>query len=82
MVNHIYSITFGCPFILQNTPTLSCGFAFTTDFEAIWTFLSMAIPSKVTSTIFNNALSTLPINIHFTPLSFILAKHPLARKDE
>ena len=45
----VYSTTDGLPFFLQNTPTFSCGFALTTDFEAICTFLSIAIPSSVTS---------------------------------
>ena len=67
---------------MQNTPTLSCGFAFTTDFEAICTPLSIAIPNNVTSTIFNKALSTDPINTHFIPFSFISAKHPLLLNEE
>ena len=67
---------------MQNTPTLSCGFAFTTDFDAICTFLSIAIPSKVTSAIFKIALSTPPINTHFIPLSFMSANIPLVLKDE
>ena len=80
--NSEYSITFGWPFILQNTPTLSCGFALTTDFEAIWTFLSIAIPSNVTSAIFKRALSTPPINTHLTPRSFISESIPVFLSEE
>ena len=66
---------------MQNTPTLSCGFAFTTDFDAICTFLSIAIPSKVTSAIFKIALSTPPINIHLIPRSFMSESIPVFLKD-
>ena len=67
---------------MQNTPTFSCGFAFTTDLDAICTPFFIAIPSNVTSAIFNKTLSTPPIKIHLIPLSFISAKDPLALNEE
>ena len=71
-----YSITYGFPFFLQNTPTFSCGFAFTIDFPATETFLSIAIPIKTGSTIFTKQLSTPPIKTHSTPNSFIFLVIP------
>ena len=67
----VYSTTLGLPFLLQNTPTLSSGHAFTTLFPPANTFFSIHNPTKIGSTIFAKTLSTPPIKAHWIPLAFI-----------
>ena len=76
-----YSITLGFPFLLQNTPTFSWGFAFTIDLQATVTFLSIAIPINTGSTIFTKQLSTPPINTHSTPNCLIFSVIPFFTSD-
>ena len=72
----VYSTIPGLPFLLQKTPTFSCGLAFTTDLHATVTPLSIAIPISTGSTIFARQLSTPPTNTHFIPNSFIFCIIP------